>query len=452
MTGTGSNALYGGADIIHGESGDDVIYGGTGNDTIFGDGQNDLLYGNSGGDWISGGTGDDAVLGDDGLIMVQRNGTAEPLYNLLSNAPVTLTSPGPAQSSDVYVVGTLRWVTDLEPFTIGGNDIIYGGLGNDSLHGGAGDDAISGAEALVNYYDNGHNPLAYLQTLIAAGYYTAGNVLGYDTGTTLFRYYNPSSPFAKVVLPNGVDFLLNFAAGTSAAPIDDGQDVIFGDVGNDWIVGGTNRDHLWGGYGDDYLQADDNLDTSAANNTPDARTDSFFADVAYGGAGRDVLIGNTAQDRLIDWAGEFNTFLVPYNPFGEPTVTRQISPGIKAYVLDLANADGEDRTRGANEWDQELGEVAQGDPDWSAQTGGPRDPQNVKGAGSRDSTAVLAPYTGPYGVATISPPQRSATTSWAGTTAATIACIVGASTPITLPTFRATPITVAQTLRLLGHP
>ena len=43
---------------------------------------------------------------------------------------------------------------------------------------------------------------------------------------------------------------------------DDGADVLFGDAGNDWLVGGTNTDFLFGGFGNDLLQADDNLDST----------------------------------------------------------------------------------------------------------------------------------------------------------------------------------------------
>ena len=45
---------------------------------------------------------------------------------------------------------------------------------------------------------------------------------------------------------------------------------------------------------------------------------------AFGGAGRDVLIGNTGGDRLIDWVGEFNSYLVPFAPFGMATVSRTL--------------------------------------------------------------------------------------------------------------------------------
>ena len=36
-------------------------------------------------------------------------------------------------------------------------------------------------------------------------------------------------------------------------------------------------------------------------------------DFAFGGAGRDVMIANTALDRMYDWGGEFNSFLVPFS-------------------------------------------------------------------------------------------------------------------------------------------
>ena len=91
---------------------------------------------------------------------------------------------------------------------------------------------------------------------------------------------------------------------------------IFGDLGNDWIVGGTGRDTLCGGWGNDLLNADDVLNTDGGlNDRPD--TNPSYEDFAYGGAGRDVLIANTGGDRLIDWVGEFNSYLVPFAPFGD---------------------------------------------------------------------------------------------------------------------------------------
>jgi Ca2+-binding RTX toxin-like protein len=434
----------GAADFLFGESGNDTIYGETGSDTIFGGGQDDTLIGNAGNDWISGGTGDDGILGDDGLLLLARNGVAEPLYGLAATTQTTLGADDHGDHEGditltVNVTGRLTYTAIEQPFFVGGNDIIYGGLGNDFLHGGAGDDAISGAEALDNFANNG-NPLAYLTALG----YTVTNVLGYNAATQQSKYFDPAHPFQKITV-GGVDFLLNFTSAlsfdpatydptTNAQPVlDDGQDVLFGDAGNDWLVGGTNQDVLFGGWGNDILQADDNLDSTKvttaptyssicslvtsyasdahdaasvchdltqlqsqlprmrpsdvvssidqigeeiagdigdgwsaneagtlvrllqylkpgysalANNIADSRgNDPTFADIAYGGAGHDVLIANTASDRLIDWHDEANAYYVPWEHENEPVVIDDPNNDVAQLLLDLSLALGSDPTR-----------------------------------------------------------------------------------------------------------
>ena len=199
------------------------------------------------------------------------------------------------------------------------------------------------------------------------------------------------------------------AAGTAAS---DGSDAIFGDEGNDWMVGGTGQDTLWGGWGNDLLNADDvmTVDGGGAfgdqkgrkiqpspNDTPD--THPFYDDRAVGGAGLDVLIGNTGGDRLIDWVGEFNSYIVPFAPFGIATVSRQVPPWLYEYLYALSAGQGADPTRDEdqNALDSdlearngepygELGLITQQDHGlWQTQTGGPSDPQpgNIPG-GSRD--------------------------------------------------------------------
>ena len=399
------NTNIGGADFIHGESGDDIIHGQTGNDALFGEGQDDDLYGESGFDWIAGGAGEDGALGDDGQLRTSRNGTAEPLYGVAATTQTTMTIGGDPFTYVLSASGQLLKTADLEPFLVGNNDVIYGGLGDDFLHGGAGDDSISGAEALPLYYQP--NPLAVL-----ALYYNVGDVLqhGYRSGAKFvdeLRYYDENNPWAKVMVPvaggGTVDFLLNFQARvtpTSANPvIDDGRDYIFGDVGHDWLVGGTNRDDIWGGYGDDLINADDDHDTTyptLANNLTDARNATTgapsYADFTYGGAGRDVLIGNTFVDRLIDWIGEFNTYVLPYSPFGEPTTRRRPAPDVDTLLIAMSKSDGSDPTRGNGgrngEPNGEIGHIDQSDPDWGAQSTGPADPQNLKGAGTRDDGSI----------------------------------------------------------------
>ena len=124
-------------------------------------------------------------------------------------------------------------------------------------------------------------------------------------------------------------------------------------------------------------------------------THPSYEDRAYGGAGRDVLIANTGGDRLIDWVGEFNSYLVPFAPFGMATVSRTLQPQLAEFLYALSESDGVDVTRQGDtgnlpeyrngEPDGELGVVRQHDFDWHEQTGGPTDPQagNIPG-GSRD--------------------------------------------------------------------
>jgi Ca2+-binding RTX toxin-like protein len=385
----GAASDIGAADEIHGESGDDFIYGMVGNDILFGDGQDDDLIGGYGHDWISGGTGDDGILGDDGRIYTSRNDTNdEQLYGIegfkTSELNEFISTPGKIQQATINVEGRLKKTANLTPFNVDpaatqdllfraryADDIIYGGLGNDSIHAGSGDDAVSGAEALPAFYDYDHpsNP---------------GNVLGFNPDTGEFADYNENDALSKVE-----GFLLNFeAVDQLGEKVNDGDDVLFGDLGNDWLVGGTNSDHLYGGYGNDLLNVDDNLDTNGgANNQPDPQLFAD-ADIAYGGAGRDRLIANTGADRLIDWVGEFNSYIVPFSAFGVATISRNPLPALMDYLYDLSKSDGADQTLGSNaarngEPFGELGVVRQRDDDWNDQTGPPDDPQPGNTGGTK---------------------------------------------------------------------
>ena len=239
-----------------------------------------------------------------------------------------LSVPGDQQKTTTYSTLALRKEANLEPFYIGNNDVMYGGLGDDLLHGGAGDDAMSGAEALAFYYTG--DPLATLAALSA--YYAVGNVLQHayrPAQPEEFRWFNENDPWRKIMVASGVDFLLNFTGGTTAAPIDDGQDVLFGDTATTGSSVARTTTGCIGGYGDDLLQGDDNLDSTAGtsdpfrNDIPDTRaTAPVFADIGFGGAGHDVIIVNTAVDRMYDWNGEFNSYFATFNPYGEPTVSR----------------------------------------------------------------------------------------------------------------------------------
>ncbi|MDA1274643.1 MAG: proprotein convertase P-domain-containing protein [Verrucomicrobia bacterium] len=421
----------GAPDEAHGESGDDSIYGQTGDDVLFGEGQDDDILGGYGDDWISGGTGQDGVLGDDGRIYTSRNsGTiAEPLYGISTVAlNEYISTPGKKQESIIHAVGELKKTFNLTPFNVDdpssgmqdnlhnaqdADDIIYGGLGDDFLHGGAGDNAISGAEALpvlaaLVFPDDGTTNVARLDGVVVIFGYDSPlnihNVLGFAAlRAEEFGAYDEFNPRERIMV-EGYEYFLNFDAADAGAPqvgtmadgsavYSDGDDRIFGDLGNDWLVGGTGEDHLYGGRGNDLMNADDDLGTNGGLNDG-TDTHATYEDIAFGGAGRDVLLANTGGDRLIDWAGEFNSYIVPFSAFGAMTVSRTLQPHLMEYLYDLSESDGADPTRsldtGASalrngEPEGELGLVLQKDLDWHAQTGAPDDPQpgNIPG-GPRD--------------------------------------------------------------------
>ena len=309
-------------DLIHGEDGDDTIHGMSGNDVLFGEGQDDDIYGGAGSDRIYGGTGTDGILGDDGKILTSRNGRIE-LLNLITvpNLQSRITLDGFLTTALIHVTGELKKQALLANWTVGGADIIYGGLGDDFLHGGAGDDAISGAEALREFY----NELPQVDT----------DPLGYDAASRWFAWFNPNDPWSKIpgFFLNFDGYVIDEATGEvlffAGIPIrsDDGRDMIFGDNGNDWIVGGTNGDWVFGGWGDDLMNMDDFLETNGGlNNRPEDDERFREGDFAYGGAGRDVLMANSARDRLYDWVGDFNIYVVPFEFFGSPVVNRIYLP------------------------------------------------------------------------------------------------------------------------------
>src|SRR5207249_4775292 len=111
--------------------------------------------GGAGNDRIYGGVGEDNVLGDDGRFIISRDGLAEPLYGVTTaNAQSNISIPGPFTGAYTYVAGRMNMQARLLSSTLGGNDLIYGGLGDDWIHAGAGDDAVSGAEAQASWFND----------------------------------------------------------------------------------------------------------------------------------------------------------------------------------------------------------------------------------------------------------------------------------------------------------
>jgi Ca2+-binding RTX toxin-like protein len=365
----GADLMFGGADddIMFGGTGDDVMYGQTGNDTQSGDAGDDYMEGNQGADLMSGGTGDDDMIGgssvantpdtgdnmdggDGADVMLGDNGiitrrfdlaghliryTAANKLGLQNNAPirdVTLFADSDVIGGNDFMTGGLG---DDTAHGEAGNDIIngnegdddlYGELGADQIDGGAGDDAIVGDKGLIvdSILDGStQETISGQGNKVSVVIDSAGTKL---RTVTLFDASNGGNDTAKGGVGNDVihsgagdDLVYGDNLAPSAA---DGRDAIFADAGNDAVYGGGADDNLFGGAGDDYLDG------------------QAGGDIIYGGDGKDSLVADGSSDRLIDWFGNFNVFLVPGPGFGAPIIIRSPAPQMQQFLLDLAAADG----------------------------------------------------------------------------------------------------------------
>ena len=216
------------------------------------------------------------------------------------------------------------------------------------------------------------------------------NILQFNQQTKLFSAYDEFNP--RVLVGGTLNgFFLNFnqnegaVAITGTTPVYDlGNKVIFGDLGHNWTVGANSMNDLYGGFGDDLLNTQRNLTIdNGLNDVPDNQVLAngvTFHGIAFGGAGRSTLIAGGVYDRLIDWRGEFNQYVVPFAPYGAPTVSRDVNPQLFQYLYQLSASDGadasiatdfaQDPTRNGEPYG-ELGLVTQVDPFWQEQGGAP---------------------------------------------------------------------------------
>ncbi|WP_206521912.1 hypothetical protein [Mesorhizobium sp. M7A.F.Ca.CA.004.04.1.1] len=461
---TGDDTAYGGGghDRIFGDAENDDLIGGWGNDWISGGTGEDGILGDDGRIFTSrnSATYGESLFGVLPLLATDpdtRTSQGDVLNEFIS-------TPGQVQTETINVGGKMKKAVDLTPYNLtpnaqGGDnplfdanvvdDIIFGGLGDDFIHGGSGDDAVGGGEALPDSYTQRFDAAGNVVGIVRTDFsrpWNPGDVLRFGPDSDpwnapkpvqsrlgeffLYDEYDPrrtimfnadgsvwktgAAPITRQYFLNLVDnegplvngaiaFAPNGTPTAFAQRNTDGNDAVFGDLGNDWIVGGTGRDHIYGGWGNDLMNADDVLSTNNwLNDQPE--THPMYEDRVFGGAGLDILIGNTGGDRLIDWVGEYNSYLVPFAPFGIATVSRQVPPQLFDFLYAQAFSDGVDITRTADTGsingddkyshvhmfmggvEGEIGLITQKDHGfWQDQTGGPTDPQagNIPG-GKRD--------------------------------------------------------------------
>ncbi|TEU16732.1 MAG: PKD domain-containing protein, partial [Anaerolineales bacterium] len=352
---SGGDSMFGDEndDLMYGQGGDDDMHGGGDDDFMEGNADSDDMYGDAGqddmiggtvqaglgddGDDMYGGDGADVMLGDNGLIQRPVDGDGlwqrHTGFDLVVRNTVMTQSPEQAGAfGNDYLQGNA------------GHDDLYGQQGDDYMEGNAGEDAMVGdLGQITNNVEDGSRKEVISAPFFEETIYSAG------TFTRLVELY----AFEEGDGAEGDDTMLggdghdsiHGGPGDDIINGNDDEDHIFGGDGDDVAWGGQGDDHLWGGRGDDHL---DVRPRPAATTPPDrpewftyGEPDNYQGlDIIYGGWGRDAMQANEDADRLIDWTGGYNVFYVCTGAYGEGTITRIGSPGLRNFLQNLAQADG----------------------------------------------------------------------------------------------------------------
>jgi len=281
-----------GNDAIAGGPGADTIEGGDGNDVILGDDGVFTFSGSGGrveraetsdtsgdaGDAIEGGAGDDVIVG--GGVASDGSGRDDTV-NAGEGNDVVLGDTGVVTLSNGVVTAVVL------TGEMGGNDLIYGGVGADTVHGGRGNDTV---------YGNDGN-----------------DTLEGDEGDDLLEGDRGNDTIAG---GEGRDTIAG-GEGNDRLYGGDGDDAVLdGGSGDDAMAGGPGADTIKGGEGHDVILGDDGVFTFSGLTgrvsrveTTDASEDA--GDAIEGGAGDDVILGGgvagetSGRDDTIN-AGEGN--------------------------------------------------------------------------------------------------------------------------------------------------
>jgi Ca2+-binding RTX toxin-like protein len=206
-------------------------------DTLIGDDNSNLLAGGESGDVLIGGDGNDTLYGD-GYVGTSGN----------PSGPITT-------YSDLSLLGS-----------VGGDDMLEGGLGDDVIDGGGGTDTAS--------YANASGRVEVVLYRLGAG---NGDSAGADGFDLLYGIENlTGSAHNDLLIGNDLG---NVLAGG------DGYDSLYGRGGNDTVDGGSGDDFLNGGLGDDVIDGGAGYDRAA-----------FYEDAGPSGVTVNLNLQGTAQD------------------------------------------------------------------------------------------------------------------------------------------------------------
>ncbi len=357
FAGDGNDFVYGQGDndTLNGDAGDDAIEGNAGADTINGGaGQDDIVGGNAvsgqsdGADTIHGNEHADVVLADNGVITraLNGNGTWRTLGDQNGNQnaefQVTVIRSTSIQTTP-EVAGAFG---DDTVFGDAGADEIIGQQGNDTIQGNDGSDAIVGdLGRITTTLENGARATTSSANapFLTSPIYVKGTL---TRQVQLFSFVLGDGAAGNDVLLGGADSdSIHGGAGVDMINGNAGDDYLFGGDGDDVMWGGPGNDDAFGGNGADHMDVVPRPTDPAAWHTYGDVDHLQGLDLLYGGWDQDTLQADFQQngpgiaDRLVDWAGQYNTYFICHGG-GAGTVIRSPDPSTILYLQNVAEARG----------------------------------------------------------------------------------------------------------------
>lgn len=355
---------------VHGDAGADTMYGEAGNDWMYGDSGADTMYGNADSDTMRGGIDDDLMEGneatdamfgeggqDDIIGGSSADGVADAADGIDGGAASdvivgdngAITRPGGNDTADPTSVARAVTVYDVNDPSVGGGDIITGGLSNDRILGGNAGDTIFGESGVdriegndgLDHISGGNDDdrlvggsSAYATLKDADGTSTVpydqapdvGDVVSGNDGADVLAGDDASITFDGLATMTVFD--------TAASHGDDelhgnaGQDRIYGQLGADTITGDADQDYAigdlgaitpaaptgtWPGGAPIYtvrlqlVPDSGGIDTIDGGVADDHLYGGAANDVMTGGSGDDVMEGNGGRDSMYGWASGQDT-------------------------------------------------------------------------------------------------------------------------------------------------
>lgn len=295
------------ADILIGDAGRNELYGGLGYDTLIGQGGDDWLEGGAGAaNQMQGGLGDDTyVVSASGDTIVEWAGEG---VDTVRTALSVLTLAAHVENLVFTGSGSFVGAGNAQ------NNAITGGEDRDILAGRDGDDTLSGGSGAANTLIGGPGDDTFVVQVVGDNLVEyAGE--GTDTVQTTLASYTLRNHLENLTFVGAGHFSGVGNAEANTITGGDGDDALSGMAGDDSLYGGAGWDRLIGGHGSDLLDGGADIDVVdysaqtaavrvnlAAGVTEDdgqGGVDTLISiEIATGGSGSDVLIGDAGMNDL----------------------------------------------------------------------------------------------------------------------------------------------------------